>query len=151
MNLTRWNPSPDLDVLRQQMDRMFNQMMSPGRLFATFEPTRMLLPSVDVYTSGKEIVMTAELPGIDPKDVTVEVTEQAVHIMGESRRETDIKEENYHRTERQFGHFERTIPLPYRIKDQEAKAVFKHGVLTIQAPLAEELKLPRAHKLHIES
>lgn len=151
MSLMSWNPLSELEVMRQQMDRVFSQMVANGRMLPLLEPSRMLLPHVDVFTSGKDVILTAELPGLEPKDVTVEVSDQSIHITGESRRQHEVNEENYVRSERQYGHFERIIPLPYRIKDQEAKAAFKHGVLTIRAPLAEELKLPKARKLTVES
>lgn len=151
MSLMSWNPLSELEVMRQQMDRAFNQMVTNGRMLPMREPSRMLLPNVDVYTNGKEVILTAELPGLEPKDVVVEVSDNAIHLQGESRRQSEVNTENYVRSERQYGHFERIIPLPYRIKDQEAKAAFKHGVLTIRAPLAEELKLPKARKLTVES
>ncbi len=150
MSLISWNPVSELELMRQQMDRMFNHM-GAGRLLPRLEATGQLLPSVDVYTNGKEAIASIELPGFRPEDITVEVTEEAIHISGESKREQEIKEDNYYRSERQYGRFDRIIPLPQRIKDAEAKANFKNGVLSIRAPLAVELKRPRAHKLRVES
>ena len=141
--------------MRRQMDRMFDQMLgsSFGRSFGNLpqlEAVRAFVPNVEVYATDKEVVVKAELPGIDPKDVNLEVTEEAIHLTGELKKEEEIKEDNYYRTERQYGHFERVVPLPNRIKDAEAKATFKNGVLTIRAPLAEEVKKPQARKLKIE-
>lgn len=155
MNLVRWNPFEEVEVMRRQMDRLFDSMLtgaspSLGGL-PQLEVARVFAPNVEVYTTDKEVVVKAELPGIDQKDVEVEVTEEAVHLAGELKREEEIEEDNYYRTERQYGRFERVVPLPNRIGDTEAKASFKNGVLTIRAPLAEEIKKPQARKLQIES
>lgn len=156
MSLVRWSPFEEMETMRRQMDRMFDQMLGGsglGRSFASLpqlESARVFAPNVEVYATDKDVVIKAELPGIDPKDVDVEITEEAVHLTGEMKREEEIKEDNYYRTERQYGHFERVIPLPNRIKDSEAKANFKNGVLTIRAPLAEEVKKPQGRKLQIE-
>lgn len=152
MALMRWEPMAEMDSMRRLMDRMMGEL-GGGRLFAgmpTLEGGRGFAPSVEVYTTEDEVVVSAELPGIRPEDVAVELTEQAVHLSGELKKETEIKEDNYYRTERQYGHFERIVPLPERIKDDQAKATFKHGVLTIRAPFAEPVKKPQARKLQIE-
>ena len=151
MSLTAWNPISELEVMRRQMDRMFNQVMTPGASLPRWELARPFMPNVDVYTSGKELVVAVELSGFRPEDVTLEATEGALHLAGEVKREEEIKEDNYYRSERQYGSFDRVIPLPYRIKEQEAKATFRNGLLTIRAPLAEELKAPRARKLAIDA
>lgn len=156
MSIMRWSPLEEMETVRRQMDRLFDQMIGGstfGRSFAglpQLESARVFAPNVEVYTTDKEVVIQAELPGIDPKNVNVEITEEAVHLTGELKKEEEIKEDNYYRSERQYGHFERVVPLPNRIKDQEAKATFKNGLLTIRAPLAEEVKKPQARKLKIE-
>lgn len=109
------------------------------------------MPTVEVYQTDQEVVVKAELPGMQPDGVQVEITEDSVHLSGEFKQEDEIKEDNYFRSERQYGSFERMIPLPNRIKDGEAKASFKHGVLEIRAPLAEEVKRMQPRKLQIES
>lgn len=160
MALMKREPFTEIDSMRKYMDRMFEQMMG-GNLglmggrgmfgMPMLESNRMFSPNIEVYTTDKEVVLKAELPGLDAKDVNVEVTEDAVHLNGELKREEEIKEDNYFRTERQYGMFERIIPLPNRVRDADAKATFKNGVLTIRAPLAEEVKKPQARKLRIES
>ena len=149
MSMTRWEPLAEMDAMRHAMDRMFSQMLPAfGRLPSL--DLRAFSPNVEVYQTDKEVVIQAELPGIDPKHVTVEATEDSVHLSGELRKESEVKEDNYYRTERQFGQFDRIVPLPNRIRDQEVKATFKHGLLTIRAPLAEEVKRPQARKIRIE-
>jgi HSP20 family protein len=113
--------------------------------------SRAMMPNVEVFATDTEVVVKAELPGMAPDQVEVEVTEDSIHLSGELKQEEVIKEDSYYRSERQFGQFERLIPLPNRIKDTEAKASFKNGILEIRAPLAEEVKRPAARKLEIES
>lgn len=153
MSMVRWSPLEEMDVMRRQMDRLFDTVIGPGlgRGFTGLEAARAFAPNLEVYTTDSEVVLKAELPGIGPEDVSIEVTEEAVHLSGELKKESEIKEDNYYRSERQYGHFERIIPLPNRIKDDQAKATFKDGVLTIRAPLAEAVKKPQARKLQIES
>ena len=152
MALMRWEPMAEMDSMRRMMDRMMEQI-GGGRMFAglpALEGSRGFAPSVEVYATDDEVVITAELPGMRPEDVDVEITEDAVHLTGELKKESEIKEDNYYRSERQYGHFERVVPLPNRIKDDQAKASFKHGVLTIRAPFAEPVKKPQTRKLAID-
>lgn len=151
-NLMRWEPIGELDSMRRVMDRVFNQMFSSPLLGpARGTEAAGLLPSVEVYTTDTHVMVKAELPGIDPSGVHVDVTEDAVSLSGELQREDEIKEDNYYRSERQYGHFERVVPLPNRVKEAEAKATFKHGLLTIALPLAEAIKKPAARRLDIQS
>jgi HSP20 family protein len=148
MSLIRWSPFEEVEAMRRQMDRMLEQFVG-GQ--GGQSPLLVTMPRLEVYTTDDDVVIKAELPGMEPADVQVEVSEESVHITGELKREEEVNEDNYHRTERQFGSFERVIPLPNRIKEGEAKATFKNGVLTIRAPLAEVVKKPQARKLAIES
>jgi len=154
MALMRWEPMGELESMRRAMDRMFDQMLGGGSLSRMGLPSldvgKGFLPSVEVYATDDEVVVKAELPGLDAKDVNVEILEDQIVLTGELKKEEEIKEDNYYRTERQYGHFERAIPLPNRVRDADAKATFKNGVLTIRAPLAEAVKKPQGRKLQIE-
>ncbi|MEB3330192.1 MAG: Hsp20/alpha crystallin family protein [Candidatus Sericytochromatia bacterium] len=152
MALMRWEPLGELESMRRMMDRMMEHM-GGSRLFGhlpALEGSRAFMPNVEVYTGDNEVVATAELPGLDPEDVEVEITEDAIHLCGECKREEEIREDSYFRSERQYGRFDRTVALPERIKEAEARATFKNGVLTIRAPLAEPQKKAQARKLKIE-
>lgn len=157
MALMKWEPFNEIESMRRTMDRMVEQMlggqmgMLGHRGMPMLEGNRLFSPNIELYTTDKEVVLKAELPGLEASDVNVEVTEDMVHLTGEMKREDEIKEDNYFRSERQYGHFERMIPLPNRVVDGEAKATFKNGVLTLRAPLAEPIKKPQARKLQIES
>jgi HSP20 family protein len=158
MSLVRWQPQGEIQSIRTQMDRLFDQMVGsffggmPAGIPAGMhglEEARALNPSFEVYTTEDAVVVSAELAGIDPKEVDVEVTPDAVHVSGELKRESEIKDDDYYHSERSYGRFERTVRLPYRVNDAEAKATFKHGVLTIRMPLADAADRPRARKLTI--
>ena len=152
MALMRWEPKNEVENVRRQMARLVEQMFGGAlRGMPSLEGMGAFNPNVEVYTTNDSVVIKAELPGIDPNEVNVELTENALHLTGEMKKEEEIKEDNYYRSERSYGHFERVIPLPDRVKEGEAKASFKNGVLTIRAPLAEEIKRPQAHKLKIEN
>jgi HSP20 family protein len=141
--------------MRRVMDRMVDQMLGgavAGRMgLPSIEGGKVFLPNVEVYTTDGDVVVKAELPGLEAKDVHVEILEDQIVLSGELKKESEIKEDNYYRSERQYGHFERTVPLPERVKDAEAKAQFKNGVLTVRAPLAEAVKKPQGRKLDIEA
>ena len=150
--MTRWDPFEDMERMRHEMDRFFGEFgLRSTSLLPQLESGEAFLPPVEVYTTDDEVVVKALLPGIEPENINIEVTEDAVHVSGEIKREEEIKEDSYYRTERQYGHFERVVPLPERIKDESAKATFKDGVVTIRAPLAEPVKKPQARRLQIES
>ncbi len=86
------------------------------------------------------MVLKAELPGVDPKDVEARVEEGTLYLKGERKFENEVKEENYHRIERSYGSFVRTFPLPSSVDPHKAKAEYKNGVLTLTLPKREEAK-----------
>lgn len=134
MALTRWEPM-GMRTLRDQINRMFEDVMGPS--------LTMGMPAIDVYQRESEVVVEAELPGLDLKDVEVSATEDTITIRGESRFEREVKEENFFRSERRFGAVNRTVQLPTSINPEHTKASFRNGVLTIHAPIAEGVKPKR--------
>jgi HSP20 family protein len=96
-------------------------------------------PRVDVAETDKEVTITADLPGLDEKDVQVTVDEDLLTIRGSRKDEREEKRKSYHLVERSYGEFHRSIPLPAGLDKDHAKAVFKKGVLTVTLP-----KLPEA-------
>ncbi len=131
MALTRWEPS-GMRTLRDQLNRMFEDVMIPS--------FRTQGPSLDVYTQGNDVVVEAELPGMDIKDVEINATENMVTIQGQTQRESEVQDENLFRAERRWGSFFRTVELPVPIDPEQAKASFNNGVLTLRAPLSPTLK-----------
>lgn len=91
-------------------------------------------PAVDVSEVDGVVTVKAELPGLDPKDVAISVENDILLLRGEKKFEDEEKKDNYHRIERAYGSFSRTIPLPGKVKEAEAKARFDKGVLTVTLP-----------------
>ena len=97
-------------------------------------------PRVDVYEKDNNIIIEAEVPGAKKEDIEVKVKDNAVVIRGEVKKEEEKKEENYYRSERFYGKFERVIPLPTDVKVEEAKAEYQDGVLKLTIPKATSEK-----------
>jgi HSP20 family protein len=115
-----------------------------GRLGDTFSPR------VDVKEEDNSVVVLAELPGIDQKDLDVTVTKDAVRISGEKKHEEKQEEKGYYRHETSYGSFERIIELPTEVNEDKAEAEFKQGVLTIKLPKSEEAQA-KQKKIEIKS
>jgi len=91
-------------------------------------------PAVDVSETDGVVTVKAELPGLDPTDVEISLEDDSLILRGEKKFEDEEKKEDYHRIERSYGSFTRTVPLPGKVKESEAKAKFDKGVLTITLP-----------------
>ena len=126
---------PSFLDLREEMDRLWESMM--GSSFRPFRGlTRMTaFPALEVYEEGDQLKIRAELPGMTEKDVEISVTEEALMISGEKKEEREVKEENYYRSERTYGKFNRQVALPPGADADNATARFKDGVLEIDVPV----------------
>ena len=101
------------------------------------EPGKVeFMPRIDVVDAEKEVKITAELPGMEEKDVEVTVEKDEVVLKGEKKIEEEEKKKDYYRMERRYGSFLRTVPLPCEIDREKAEAVFQKGVLTVRLPKA---------------
>lgn len=131
--------------LSQDIDRIFDGFLGDcsGRRNLLDRRLRSFMPEVDVTESDKEFRVTAELPGINEKDLEVTFADGSLMIKGEKRKEHEEEKGDYYHSERQFGVFERTIPLPSEVTPDEAKASFKNGVLKITLPKTEEARSKR--------
>jgi HSP20 family protein len=97
-------------------------------------------PAVDIYEHDGNLVLKAELPGIDPKDVDVRVENNVLTLQGERKFESEVKREQYHRVERAYGTFSRSFTLPNVVDNDKIKAEFKDGLLRVVLPKREEAK-----------
>lgn len=97
-------------------------------------------PSVDIFENGNEVVIKAELPGMDAKDIEVKLENNVLMLRGERRFEKETKEENYHRIEREYGNFSRAFALPTAVKEDMVTAEYKDGILKIRLPKKDEVK-----------
>jgi HSP20 family protein len=107
----------------------------------------LIEPAVDVFETDEHMVVKAELPGMNPENLEVKVTEDSVAFRGETRDEREDKGEGFHWRERRHGLVQRIIPLARRIDPENARASFRHGVLTIRAPKASS---ERGRKIRID-
>ncbi|HZS17190.1 MAG TPA: Hsp20/alpha crystallin family protein [Candidatus Udaeobacter sp.] len=130
--------------LHREIDRVFSDFMTDwpwtGRMNLMDRQFGSFVPDVDVTETEKEFRLTAELPGMDEKDLEVTYVDGGLTIKGEKRVEREEQDGDSYRSERQFGAFERTIPLPLDINPDKAKASFKKGVLSITLPKTEEAR-----------
>jgi HSP20 family protein len=144
--VTPWRPFMDLTYWERDMDRMMEDFF--GRRSRPWWPERWFrgegldvrVPTVDVYEEKDEIVVKAELPGMDKDGIEVNLSDHTLTIKGEKKKEEEIKEENYYRSERSHGTFLRTVELPKDVRADKIKASFKNGILEVRMPKTEEAK-----------
>jgi len=146
MSMIRWEPFDEMMSMRESMDRLFEDFFS--RRPRTSGPL-VWQPALEVFETDSEVVVKAELPGIDPKSVSVTVTVEGLTIKGEAKSEHEDKGRNYYRRELRYGAFQRTIALPNEVKSDETKAVFKHGILEVKIPKAERVR-PKTVSVAVE-
>jgi HSP20 family protein len=131
---------PLLDFQRE-MNRLFDDFFTDFPLAPRWGerdlPSAGFSPRVDVSETEKEVRISAELPGMDEKDITVEMADEAITVRGEKKEEKEDKGKNWYRREQSYGSFHRVIPLPASVDGEKAKAKFKKGVLTITVPKRE--------------
>ncbi|HSF59566.1 MAG TPA: Hsp20/alpha crystallin family protein [Candidatus Binatia bacterium] len=139
-------PFMDLSRWERDMERMMEDFFGrrarpwwPERWFRT-EEMEVTAPAVDLYEEKDDIVVKAELPGIDKNNIEVNLTDHMLTIKGEKKKEEEVKEENYYRSERSYGAFIRTLELPKDVHSDKVKASFKDGILEVRLPKTEEAK-----------
>ena len=144
--VTPWRPFMDLTRWERDMDRMMEDFLGrrvrpwwPERLFRTDE-LDVRAPAVDVFEEKDDIVVKAEVPGMDKDNIEVKLTDHTLTIKGEKKKAEEVKEENYYRSERSYGSFFRTLELPKDVHAEKVKATFKNGVLEVRMPKTEEAK-----------
>jgi HSP20 family protein len=126
---------------------VFDELFNDSLLFPleTARPARndAFSPRVEVSETEKEVTVSAELPGLDEKDITVDLDEDTLTIRGEKKETHEKKNRRWYRSEVTYGTFERVIPLPAHVKGDKSKARFKKGVLTVSLPKLEDENTPR--------
>ncbi|GBE95589.1 Hsp20/alpha crystallin family protein [Nostoc cycadae] len=147
MTLVRWNPWQEMNTLQRQINNLFADEMLPSTLL---ERSLTKVPAAELHESEEAIHLKLELPGIEAKDLDVQVTEKAVYISGERKSETKTERKGVTKSEFHYGKFQRLIPLPTRIQNTNVTADYKDGILTLTLPKAEEEK-KKVVKLNLES
>jgi HSP20 family protein len=134
----RWQPFTELDRLQRQMNRMVAQLVPSGTDEAE---TLTFMPAAEMEETESEIRLKLEVPGMEAKDIDLEVSDEVVEIKGERKTEAKTEDRGVVRSEMYYGRFERRIPLPTPIQRDKAQAEYKNGILTITLPkVAEEIQ-----------
>jgi len=141
MAVVRWEPFRDLLSLQDRMNRMFDESYrGRGASEEDWALGGSWAPAVDIYEHEGNIVLTAELPGVDPKEVDIRVENNVLTLRGERKWSTEVNRESYHRVERAYGNFTRSFTLPNVVDTEKIKADFKDGMLKLVLPKKEEAK-----------
>jgi HSP20 family protein len=140
MAVSRWDPFRDLMSIQSELNRLF------GRTYAGTESgpgsggSGAWVPPLDIFETKDHYVVTMELAGIDPEEVELSVEDSTLTVSGNRKFYGDVPEEAFHRVERRYGPFTRSLSLPPTANAQDIKASFDKGVLTIEVPKREEAK-----------
>jgi HSP20 family protein len=132
--LVRWDPFREVTSLRDEVNRLFSRTLGDGQGGSVWSPP------VDVFDNKDAIVLKAELPGLGPDDIDIEVDDNVLTIKGERKFEEKVEEGRYYRLERAYGSFSRSLTLPQGVKADEISANFEGGVLEVRVPKADEVK-----------
>ena len=145
--LNRWEPFRGVSSLQEQLNRAFGDVLQRGGEESNLTTWA---PAVDIYETEHELVVKADLPEIDPKDLDIRVENNILTIRGERKFEKKVNENNYLRIERAYGSFARSFALANTVDAEAIKAEYQNGVLTLVIPKREEAK-PKQIKVNVGS
>src|SRR5262252_1178233 len=145
--ISRFEPFRGVSSLQDQINRLFNEAFdrSSGEANLT-----SWAPPVDIYETGQELVVKADLPDVKPEDLDIRVENHLLTIRGERKFEKKVDENNYLRVERSYGSFSRSFSLANTVNPEAIKAEHKNGMLTLTIPKREEAK-PKQIKVNVET
>ena len=135
--VTRWEPFHEAVSLQEQANRVFNELLGRSREESSLTSWA---PAVDIFETEHELVVKADLPDVDPKELDIRVENNVLTIRGERKFEKKVNEENYLRVERTYGAFSRSFSLASTVNSEAIKADYQNGVLTLSIPKREEAK-----------
>jgi HSP20 family protein len=139
--LVRWEPFQELAALQTEMSRFMN-----GLVEGNGRQTQSWVPTVDVWETQDEIVYAFDLPGVEEDKISVELDDGALTVSAEREREHKLDGQSYHRAERRFGSFSRTIGVPQGVSENEVSARYAHGVLQVHVKKPEQ---PKPRKIEV--
>jgi len=148
--LSRWEPLREFAQLQDAMNHLFDDRAPRWPWRSESQALSAWTPAVDVYEDPEHLRLTADLAGLDPKDVDIRIENNVLSLQGERKIQKEEKQENYHRIETRYGTFSRTFTLPTSVDGDKVRAEFKNGLLNIYLPKREESK-PKQIKVKIES
>ncbi len=137
MTLVPWDPFRNLISLQDRMNRLFEESLQRGHGSERLDRGAWM-PAVDIYETDNEIILSAELPGMEEKDVDVEVQGNVLTLKGERTVDSGVKQESFHRLERAYGSFSRSFTLPQTVDQSAISASYNRGVLEIKMPKTEK-------------
>lgn len=151
-NITRWDPFTELTSLQDRLNQMINRPLGffrdmPPAMEQPLTATNFV-PPVDIFEDEHNIILQAELPGLEEKDLNLTVENNVLSISGERKLEHEEKKDNFHRIERSYGKFTRSFTLPQTVDTEKINAEFNNGVLKIMLNKLEEAK-PKQIKIGI--
>jgi HSP20 family protein len=134
MALARWTPYRDLMSVRDEMNRVMNEVFGRGTNDESTWFSGSWSPPVDIFETDEALVMKAELPGFSKDEISIELKDNSLVIKGERKHDNEVKEGNYHRKERAYGAFQRSFLLPTTVDQEKVKASYKDGILELRLP-----------------
>jgi HSP20 family protein len=137
--LIRWDPFREVQTFRQMMDRMMDESNMGGQRAWPQAGDGFPL-ALDVAEDQDKYIVKASIPGVDPNNIDITLTDNVLTIKGETRQEKDVDEKNYQIRERRYGSFTRSIALPAGVDPEKVEAIHEHGVLTLHLPKTEAVK-----------
>lgn len=143
--LTRWEPFRGAATLQEQVNRLFNDVFERNHQDSSLSTWA---PAVDIYETEHELVVKADLPDVDPKDLDIRVENHVLTIRGERKFEKKVNDDNYLRVERSYGSFSRSFSLSNTVNSEAIKADYQNGVLSLSVPKREEAK-PKQIKVNV--
>jgi HSP20 family protein len=141
MSMMRWDPFRDLTSIQDEMNQMFDRVFGRRSSGAGREGGAVnWAPAVDIAERKDAYVVTAEVPGVKPEELEVTLEDGMLTIQGERRMEEETSDRQYHRVERRYGAFRRSITLPSQVQADAIEASYSDGVLQVVVPKAESAK-----------
>ena len=137
-NVTRWDPFQDMLSLREAMSQLLEESVVPTP--GSTRANQSFVPALDLSETPEAFIVEAAVPGIQSDDLNITIENNVLLISGEMREEEERKERNYHRVERRFGSFQRSVALPNTVKADQISAKLENGILHLEIPKAEEVK-----------
>jgi HSP20 family protein len=140
MTIVRWEPLRELNSLQSEMNRLFNTVFDAPQTGGGGSMLRRWVPAMDLVEAGDHFVLRADLPGMSEDDVSIEFEDGTLTLSGERKAEHEETKEGFHRVERSFGTFSRSLTLPKGVDADAVTASFDRGVLEVRIPKPEQKK-----------
>ena len=148
-SLVRWQPFRELTSIQDRMNRVFDEFFGRRAPFAAeTEESWGFAPAVDIYEDAHKLTFKVEIPGMEEKDLKVEIEDNTLTVRGERKMEKEVKEEHFRRRERHYGAFSRSFTLPASVDAEKIEANYVNGVLTVELPKRAEAK-PKQVKVNV--